>query len=76
MPDEAQEVTVVRGEPTDAELAAAVVVLAARLGAAAARASQAAPATGSRSAWSMRSRLVRESLSAGPGGWKRSALPR
>jgi len=76
MPDEAQEVTVVRGEPTDAELAAVVVVLAARLGAAAARASQAALAAGSRSAWSMRSRLVRESLSPGPGAWKRSALPR
>jgi hypothetical protein len=65
---------VVRGEPTDTELAAVVTVLAARAGAAAA--SVQAPPREIRSAWSDRSRLIRESISPGPGAWRRSALPR
>ncbi|MGN6795814.1 MAG: acyl-CoA carboxylase epsilon subunit [Streptosporangiaceae bacterium] len=65
---------VVRGEPTDAELAAVVAVLAARAGAASAQA--AAPTPAPRSSWSDRPRLMRESISPGPGAWRRSALPR
>jgi acyl-CoA carboxylase epsilon subunit len=65
---------VVRGNPTAEELAALVVVLAARP-----RAVPAAPAartTVRRSTWAAPSRLLRENVWAGPGGWKRSALPR
>ena len=65
---------VVRGEPTDAELAAVVTVLAARTAAASARVPT--PARAVRSSWSDRSRLMRESMSPGPGAWRRSALPR
>jgi len=66
---------VIRGKPTDAELAAVIVVLASRLRPVAAGGVQPTPSTGSRSAWSIRSRLLRQSLSPGPGAWKRSALP-
>jgi Acyl-CoA carboxylase epsilon subunit len=64
---------VVRGEPTEAELAAVVTVLAAR---AAASAAGTAPARAVRSTWSDRSHLMRASISPGPGAWGRSALPR
>jgi hypothetical protein len=67
--------SVLRGEPTEAELAAVITVLAAR-SAAAAFASRPAPASASRSSWSANSRLLRAPLQAGPGGWRRSALPR
>jgi len=73
---EATVLTFVRGSPTSTEIAAVVAVLAAR-----ARASTAAPADGaasasaSRSGWSDRSRLLREPITAGPGGWRRSVLP-
>ncbi len=66
---------VVRGNPTPDELAAVVVVLAARAAAAAAG-PPAASAPSRRSDWAAPSRLLRESVSPGPGGWKRSALPR
>ena len=66
-------ISVVRGQPTDAELAAVVTVLAAR---AAAAAAVAAPARASRSSWSNASRLMREPIVPGPGAWRRSALPR
>ncbi len=69
---------VVRGNPTAEELAALTIVLAARARAAAATAAAASPAStpARRSDWSARSRLLRESVSPSPGGWKRSALPR
>ena len=67
---------VVRGNPTAEELAAVTIVLAARARAAAAAAQPAASTPARRSDWSARSRLLRESVSPGPGGWKRSALPR
>ena len=70
---------VVRGNPTADELAAVTVVLAARARAAAAASAAArseASTTRRSSAWSARSRLLRESVSPSPGGWKRSALPR
>lgn len=69
---------VVRGNPTAGELAALTIVLAARARAAAATAEARAAAStpARRSGWSARSRLLRESVSPGPGGWKRSALPR
>jgi len=64
---------VVRGQPTEAELAAVVTVLAAR---AAALAGGTAPARAVRSTWPDRSRMMRASISPGPGAWRRSALPR
>jgi len=72
--------SVVRGNPTDAELAALVAVFAARAGAAAAAATSAAgqptPAHATRSRWSDKSWLMRASLSPGPDAWRRSILPR
>lgn len=67
--------SVVRGNPTDAELAAVVAVLAARARVVAALATAATPAGTSRSGWSDRSRLVRQPLTSRPGGWRASGLP-
>jgi hypothetical protein len=60
---------VVKGNPSDAELAALVAVVS-TLGAG----EEPAPER-SRSAWSDRRGLVRESLAHGPGAWRASALP-
>ena len=60
---------VVRGEPTDEELAALVVVVAMRSGAA-------APAPVARSLWRSRSRNIRPAVSPSPGAWRASGLPR
>jgi hypothetical protein len=62
---------VVRGEPTAAELAALVAVLTAR-----AAAGAAARRPRPRSAWADPADRVRAPLAAGPGAWRRSALPR
>jgi hypothetical protein len=69
--------SVVRGQPTDAEIAAVVAVLAlrARQGAAAQAAARTVPAA-ARSGWSDRSRQLRQPFAAGPGAWRRSTLPR
>jgi hypothetical protein len=67
-------ISVVRGQPTEEELAAVVTVLMSR--AAPASGSAAAPAPGSRSRWSDRARLLREPVFAAPGAWRASALPR
>ncbi len=65
---------VVRGDPTDDELAALVVVLAARHAAAAAvLARRGGPAA--RTAWGDPVRAVRRPLPRGPDAWRRSALP-
>ncbi|WP_026877344.1 acyl-CoA carboxylase subunit epsilon [Jiangella gansuensis] len=61
---------VVRGNPTDEELAALLVVLAARTAAAPAQ-----PAPG-RSAWASYWSRNRAPLTAGSGAWRASALPR
>ena len=58
---------VVRGEPSDTELAAVVTVLAARL------AARAVAAGSSRSEWASRNRLVRQPVYAGPGAWRATA---
>lgn len=68
--------SVVRGQPTETELAAVVAVLAVRARAAAALASQPGLAGASRSAWSERSRQLREPIVSGHGAWRASALPR
>jgi len=64
--------TVVRGNPSAEEIAALVAVLTARTGPPSAGAAAARPG----SAWSARSRLLREPLPRGPDGWRTSALPR
>ena len=61
---------VVRGTPTDAELAALTVVLLA----AASPAADAPPPEPS--AWNDRAALMRRPLPVGPGAWRTSALPR
>ncbi len=68
----AAAISVVRGNPSAADIAALVAVLAARRQPAASRA--AGPAA--RSGWSSRSALLREPLAPGPGSWRASALPR
>jgi hypothetical protein len=60
---------VVRGEPTDEELAALVAVLS-TLG------SEPETPEPTRSAWSDRRVLVREPLAHGPGAWRASGFPR
>ena len=63
---------VVRGEPTAEELAALVAVVGVVAGRAAGeRGGDRRP----RSAWNHPGRLVRRPVAAGPGGWRRSALP-
>jgi hypothetical protein len=62
---------VVRGEPTDAELAALTVVLAA---VAAPPPGEARPAV--RSAWNDPAARVRRPLTVGPGAWRTSFWPR
>ncbi|MBB6170046.1 hypothetical protein HNR23_000106 [Nocardiopsis mwathae] len=67
---------VVRGDPSNEEVAALVTVLTAR--ARATRAPRAAAASGgrTRSAWSDRAQLVRHPLAPGPGAWRNSLRPR
>jgi hypothetical protein len=60
---------IVRGEPTGAEVAALVTVLAGR----AAAAARAAPPP--RSAWADPARWLRGPVRPGPDAWRRSALP-
>ena len=60
----------VDGDATPAEIAALVVVLQAT-----ASAVTAAPAE-PKSEWSAPHRMVRPSLTTGPGGWRSSGLPR
>jgi hypothetical protein len=64
--------TVVRGNPSAEEIAALVAVLTARTGPPSAGAAAARP----RNQWSAKSRLLREPLPRGEGGWRASALPR
>ena len=68
----APALTVVRGNPSAEQIAALVAVLIARTGPPSAGEAAARPG----SAWSARSRLLREPLPRGPGGWRASALPR
>ena len=60
---------VVKGTPTDEELAALVVVLAAR------SSTSAEPAAVKPSGWSAYARTVRRLPLPGPGAWQRSARP-
>jgi hypothetical protein len=68
----ASVLTVVRGNPSAEEIAALVAVLTARTG----PSSPGETAGRPRNSWSARSRLLREPLPRGPGGWRASALPR
>jgi Acyl-CoA carboxylase epsilon subunit len=66
------DLRIAKGHPDATEIAVLAAVLSAR---AASAGSTAAPRTIG-SAWSSRSRLVREPLPRGTGGWRASALPR
>jgi hypothetical protein len=70
-PTTAVFLSVVRGRPSDTELAAVVAVLAAR------GASTGAPSmpTGSGSEWANKARLLRRPIPHGPGAWRHSGLP-
>ena len=74
MPPESLErplLSVVRGEPTPAELAAVLVVIAGRTR----QSGDAADAGQSRSQWSAAIRMMRPQLRHGPGAWRASGLP-
>ena len=62
---------VVKGSPTEEELAAVITVLSAALAAGGPRAVAPAPAAG----WSAYWRSVRAPLQAGPGAWQASGRP-
>ena len=72
-PAAAPVLSIVKGSPSAEEVAAAVVAL---VTARAAPASRAEPGGRIRSQWSSRSRLLREPLPRGPGGWRASFMPR
>ena len=63
---------IVRGEPTDEEVAALVVAVTMR----AAQARSAAQEPRPRSLWRSRSRNIRPAISPSPGAWRASGLPR
>jgi hypothetical protein len=63
----------IRGDATEAEVAALVAVV---QGLAAASASAAPAPAAPRSTWASPARQVRTPHHAGPGGWRASALPR
>ena len=63
---------IVRGEPTDEEVAALVTVVAA-LGTGTGTGTAAAPP---RSQWRNRARNIRPAIGPGPGAWRASGLPR
>ena len=77
MPPEAPAppvLSIVRGEPTPAELAAVLVVMAGR----AIRPGDEGGSAGaerSRSEWSAPTQLMRPQLARGPGAWRASGLP-
>lgn len=66
-----QEIRVVRGQPTDEELAAVLMVITAQ----AAASSLAAKREQLRPEWNAAHRSVRKSFEHGAGTWRRSALP-
>ncbi len=66
-------ISIVRGEPTADEVAVVVAVLVARSRAAA---DEPVPVAARTPGWANRARLVRSPILPGPGGWRRSALPR
>lgn len=63
---------VVRGDPSDEEVAALTVVLAAVASAGA----DAAPASTTVNRWSAPAARMRPAVAPGPGGWRASAWPR
>ena len=64
-----QEIRVVRGKPTDEELAAVLMVISAQAASLASKRSQLRPE------WNAAHRGVRKSFEHGAGTWRRSALP-
>jgi Acyl-CoA carboxylase epsilon subunit len=68
--DERPVLRIVRGDPSDEELAALVAVLTAR-----ATAKPGAAMPSSASSWADPQRCVRSGLRHGPGAWRASALP-
>jgi hypothetical protein len=68
--DDRPVLRIVRGDPSDDELAALIAVVAAR----ASGSGESTPRT--KSAWNDPLRLVREPVFPGPGGWTASARPR
>lgn len=66
-----QEIRVVRGQPTDEELAAVLMVITAQ----ATASSLAAKREQLRPEWNAAHRSVRKSFEHGAGTWRRSALP-
>ena len=70
--DDRPALRVVKGEPSDEELAALVAVVAARTG----NAGEARQVVKPRSCWRDPAHAMRPIPSPGPDGWRRSAFPR
>ena len=70
-PEQTRPLVAIKGDASPEEVAALVAVVQAMAAAAAAAHRPTRP----RSVWADPARLVRRPLHAGPGGWKRSALP-
>ena len=70
--DGTESIRIVRGAPTEEELAALVAVLAA---AAAGREAAPAPSTAA-SGWADHSRYVRAAVAPSPNGWRAAGFPR
>jgi hypothetical protein len=67
---------IVRGEPSDAEVAALAVVLARMIGAAVAASPRSEARPVARSAWNDPATRLRRPLAIGPGAWRTSTWPR
>jgi Acyl-CoA carboxylase epsilon subunit len=67
---------VVRGEPSDAELAALTVVLAGKIAGAVATAPGPEAKPAARTAWNDPAARLRRPLTVGPGAWRTSTWPR
>ena len=66
---EPADIQVVRGAPTDEELAAAIAVVQAALAAAEEEAAKSAKRPATRSSWNRNHGMLRTPLQAGPGQW-------
>jgi hypothetical protein len=74
--DTSLALAVLAGQPTADELAAVLVVLAARAAGSASGSASGSGPSARRAQWAARSRLMRAPVTTGPGAWRASALPR
>jgi len=74
MSERSADIRVVRGAPTDEELAAAIAVVQAALAAAEEAATKGAKSGSTRSSWNRNHGMLRSPLQVGPGQWSSSFM--